>query len=436
MPLPFATMGLGVGRMGAARTKGGGGANYLAPSTVIATGEDPRGSAGGWAVGGGTLALETSNVRVAGRNVLKCLTNAGAAGQFMTVRHKFSTKTLSGNLEFWFYLPTISAGTRYMQICYSSDTPAADPPTATPTNRRRISYNSDQFPSSGWHCVQIHKDGKFYSAGTPGGVAWADTGSPDATKLEFIEIVYGCDSSVPDAERYFLLDQVAINGKGRPAIILGFDGGYASHVNTALPLFQARNLLGYNAIDGDTAAASRSYLSPLYDAGWDIISQGIAHTNYSSNPGNLAADIPAAQAYLTAEGYLRGQSIFMYPNNARSAANGTTAASAGIRLGVASPQQLMPASSLGKPSFVGQGGRLGAEGVGITFSGRWKAWVDEAVLSGKSLMLYSHDLVASASSSTETTISEYTALLDYIAGLRDAGTVRVMTPSQYLATYG
>ena len=58
------------------------------------------------------------------------------------------------------------------------------------------------------------------------------------------------------------------------------------------------------------------------------------------------------------------------------------------------------------------------------------------MLSGKSLIFYSHNLVTTASSSTETTTSEYTALLDYIATLRDAGTVDVLTPSQYLARFG
>lgn len=416
--------------------KGGGYRTVEVPATVIATGEDGIAVAGGWGgVSGGTLSVESTNVRRVGHNVLKALASAGASTQFLSFNRKISPVALTGNIEFWIYLPPKTAGVRSLILTYSSDTPAADPPTSNATNRRAITINPDVIPSSGWFCLQIHRDGKLYSEGTPTGTAWAVTGSPDINEIEHIRVFYTCDAATPDAERYILLDQVAINGRGRPCILLGFDSAAQNHVDVALPLFQARNIKGYNAVDGDQVAANIAKLSPLYDASWDVISQGIGHTNYASSPSGLAADIVTARAAFTSAGYLRAQDIFMYPQNSRIAANDTVAAANGIRMGVASPQQHMPASSLGKPNFVGQAGRMGAEGVGITFAGRWKAWVDEAVLSGKSLILYSHNLVTTASSGTETTTSEYTALLDYVAALRDAGTVDVLTPSQYLTRF-
>jgi hypothetical protein len=433
-PHPYQYLRDRLGRRHVTPSKGVG--TFERASTVIGNGNDGIGVAGGWIVGSGTGSLETTNVRRPGVSVLKALTFSAAADQFMTVRRKFPATALNGNLEFWFYLPPLSAGTRYMQIAYSSDTPAADPPNALPANRRRINYNSDQYPSGGWHCLQIHKDGKLYSSGTPGGTGWSNTGSPDAGEIEFIEIVFGCSADVPAAERYFLLDQVAVNGKGRPVIIIGCDGGYPSHRTQFLPLMQARGMLGYNAIDGEDAAGSRADLLPLYEAGFDIPSQGIGHINYATNPSSLAPDIASAEAYLLAEGYTRGRGVFMFPLNSRSAANSDTLEAAGFRMGAANTQQLIPASSLGRPNLNRAAGRLGIEGVGVTFTGRWKAWIDEAVLSGKSLILIFHDLVTTASGSSETTLAEFILLLDYIAALRDAGSLRVMTPSQYAAAYG
>ena len=417
-------------------SKGGGYRTVEVPATVIATGADGIGTTGGWGVSTGTLSLETSNVRVPGRNVLKILANAGAADQVVAAYHKTATSTLSGNIEMWVWLPPISAGSRSLILTYSSDTPASDPPTSAPTNRRFMTIAPDVLPTSGWFCMQIHRDGKLYSTGgAPLGTAWGSSGAPDINTIKQIRIILSTTSPMPDAERYMLVDQVAINGRGRPCFMLGFDGTYSSHTSVALPLFSARNFKGYNAVDGDAAAGATAVLDVLNAAGWDIISQGIGHTNYVSNPTNLAADIVSARATLQGLGYTRALDIFAYPSNARNAAADVVAAANGIRMGAALTLPHMPASSLGKPNLVGQAGRFGLDGAGKTFATDWKPWIDESVLSGKSLMFLTHDLVTTASSGTETTIAQYTALLDYIATLRDAGTVDVLTPSQYLTRF-
>lgn len=422
-----------------ASPEGVGGRFFEQAATVIATGEDGINVTGGWGgISDGALSVESVNVRRPGHSVLKALATAGASDRFMSFMHKVPPVALSGNLEVWLWLPPLSAGGREIIITYSSDTPANDPPTSNPTNRRSFTFSQDKLPSSGWFCLQPHRDGKVYSASAPSGTGWTTTGSPDINEIEIIRVYCYYGSATPDAERYLLLDQVAVNGRGRPCIMLGFDSAAQNHVDVGLPLFQARGLKGYNAIDYDQMASNRSKISPLHDAGWDIISQGgPGHINYLSSPSSLAAAVTSGQAELISEGYPGALDIFMYPQNARSAANDTVAAANGIRMGVASTQQMIPASSLGKMNLVGLCGRMPTDGVGVTFTGRWKAWVDECVLSGKSLIFYGHDLVTTPTDANlHTSIAEFTELLDYVTTLRDAGTVDVVTPSQYLARFG
>ncbi|KQU06043.1 hypothetical protein [Rhizobium sp. Leaf453] len=250
----------------------------------------------------------------------------------------------------------------------------------------------------------------------------------DFNAITEFEFDWSISAATPLAERYIYIDAVAFNGRSRPAVIFGFDGfGDASHESIVLPLCQSLNLRGYIAGDGDSAAANSAKLATFQSAGWDIVSQGMEHTNYLTNPGDLPADFDEAEGILEGLNLTDGRDLFAYPLNSRSLATDATLLEKGVKWARSTGANYFPITSLGKPNPL----LVGALDIGQKTAAQVQAWVDDAILAGYTLVLYGHTIATTASSSTITATAEFTTMMNYIASKRDAGLIEVLTPSQH-----
>lgn len=182
-------------------------------SRIIANSTAAFFSAGGWNYGG-PLSRSTvqNNARRAGTSVLRMDSSATAlSSNSCRIYCKVPAVAVTDTITVWVYLPELSAGNATVNIYLSSDTPAADPPTARPSNYLKMSTVAGDIVYGCWTPITIHKTGKLYNQATPNGTAWATTGIPNASEIEYIEIEYSHDASVISAERYMLFDTVEIN---------------------------------------------------------------------------------------------------------------------------------------------------------------------------------------------------------------------------------
>lgn len=419
--------------------------DYLVPTrSQPLIGGLPNGTAsvgaGGWNYANARLSVESVNTRRSGVPVLKVLAGANDSSTgSATVRVKIPTTSLTSKLELWVYLPEQSAGYVQLNVYYSSDVPA-DPPSTRPSNRRSINLGSDMLQYGSWFPITLGVGtNAYYSQVSPSGSPWSNTGTPDGSTINYLEIEYPIDTSTPATERYFLVDQVAANGKGRPMVMLGFDGipdnnsSYdgGAMVGKTRALFDQFGLRGYIAQDGNNInSTNQSIHDALYARGWDIVQQGMQHTNYQTYPGNLATDIQTARAILQSYGYTRALDFIMYPFNARSLTVDSAAAQNGMRAQREFRKPGFVVSSLGRQNLF----RLGSYDAGQKTAVQMQAWVDDAIAKGEIINIYTHIMRTTAGSSTETTYSEYATFLAYVAAKYYAGLIDIVTPSEFLAT--
>lgn len=401
-----------------------------AKSRIIAGASNGINVAGGWSnatgAGGPTLTVETENVRVPGRPVLRLAAGPTGTAVYTTTRIKLPAMPIYGEFELWYYVPDYTGGNLNAVLIYSSDTPAADPPTASPSNRRTLSLPVGTQQKGRWNCVRINVAAT--AAQSPTGATWADTGTPDNNEIEYLELVTNCQAAVPDGVRYVLFDVVAIGGGSTPIIMLGNDGNQASILSTAVPYLKQYGMRGYNAFDADLLAANRSQKDQIYDAGWDLITQGLNHTDYGADPAQLVIDLPTALGYMAAAGYARGSDCFCYPLNSATFGTSETLLENGIVAARESNNTQLVVSNLGRQEIIG----CGSYDCGQKTSANMQAVVETAKLHGTSMWMYWHDLVASAGTSTETTISEWQSFIQYLAVEQAAGRVIVATPTEFI----
>lgn len=430
MSLPLLPGLPGLPGLAATQVKGGG-VPYLLPSTIVAEAGAGIGGAGQWRpsnAGVQTMTIDSEFVRRPGYPTLKIdasvLSPTGA--YYRTFRKAIEAVALTGTYEMWVWVPPTTAGGHSFVVKAGSDTPA-DPPTATPTNLVQQTFVPNKYQQGYWSCLYWHADGKLYANAAPNGVAPTTTGAPDLGSIKEIEFDWSINIDTPAAERYMYLDLVAFNGKSKPKVIIGFDGfGDSSHAAIVKPKFDALGMVGYIAGDGDSVSGNEASLADFYNAGWDIISQGIGHKDYVANVGDLSADFDSAKSILQAEGFTRALDYFAYPFNNRNLATDAILDGKGVRWARTTGGNRFPATSLGKPEPLA----FGALDMGQKTAAQMLAWVDDAILAGYSMALYGHTITTTASTGTETATAEFEALMDGLATRRTAGQIEVTTPSR------
>lgn len=426
---------------------------FLAPvrSRVLRQGADGNGSsftAGGWNFAGGiNRAVSLTNARRPGSPVMRLSATGTTSGRAYT---KIPVTPLTGKIELWLYLPQPSSGAPTVNIAYSSDTPSDPPSTTNPTNMRKITLTAGDLNYGVWFPLTIMPGGKVYSQAVPNGIDWVTTGTPDPAEIEYLQIEYVPDANTPLGERWVDIDLVAANGKGRPMVVLGFDG--IPDANAAIDggamlgkvreLFRRYGFRGYIAQDSDNINdGTKTIHDQLYADGWDIITQGgPGHINYAQNPSLLAGNYLNGKAALQSYGYTRGLDWFAYPFNSRSSETDAILANLGVRATREFRKPGFAVSSLGRQSLarIGSfdaGGYSGGTGSATLKTGAMMiAWLDDAIAKGESINIYTHVFKTTPTQSVDTSFAEYSIFMAYLADKYYSGVVDVVTPSEFLST--
>jgi hypothetical protein len=404
------------------------------PSNIIASGLDGIRIAGGWGAPSANIAAETVDVRQPGRPVVRLTLNSGASPAEVSARVKVYPRAVTGKIELWVKMPKVSAGSVYMGVATSSDTPANDPPNGRSANYRRIVLTTGMFNPGEWTCLTIDRSGYvFAQPGTTAGITWSVTGTPDITKIEYLEVFFGSDSNVPNAERTMLIDQVAINGKAKPIVMFGFDGfNLTSHQTIVKPLFDKLGIKGYIAGDGDAIASVRSFLADRYAQGWDIVSSGMYHRNYANEPSFLSPEYDQCRALLDAEGFTRASRFFVYPNTARTDATDAILAAKGVIMSRTPGGPPNVISTLGLPNLM----KINTYDWGLQSLATIQLWRDTAINAGEWLSPLNHTIKTGMTVSTDTERATFEQVVKEIVALRDAGVVDIFTPTEAVASLG
>lgn len=375
-----------------------------------------------------TMTIDSTFQRRPGVSTLKIDATASVGSFNKNYRHALSSTAVTGPIELWIFVPPTTAGGHTITVRYSSDTPA-DPPTVSPTNYIELQFTNDKIQSGYWAPLFWSPTGKLFTNSAPNGVSPTTTGTPDAANIKQIEINWNINTATPGAERYIYIDQVAVNGKGKPKLIFGFDGfAYSSTAAIVRPLLDRYGLKCYLAGDGENIADNVATLDSLYERGCDIISQGMNHVDYVTNIADLPADFDTARALLKARGYVRSLNLFAYPFNSRNLATDAILDGKGVTWARTTGYNRIPVTSLGKPELLVTGGL----DIGQKTGAQVQAWVDDAILCGYSLCLYGHEITTTASTSTQTATAEFNTMMAYFADKHYSGDIEVVTPSEFV----
>jgi peptidoglycan/xylan/chitin deacetylase (PgdA/CDA1 family) len=406
-------------------------------SVTLANSNGTPNAAGGWRAGDPSaqiMTLDSTMRRRPGYDVTKidASTLSSTASAFSKAYRKATfLVTTTGPIGIWLWAPQLSAGSFSAALRWSSDTPANDPPLAAATNYYELSFNNEAQQKGAWMFLSVSGSaGKIFGPSNANGISPTTTGAPVANSIKQLELVISWGVNTPSAERYVYIDHAEAGGKAKPMVVIGFDGygDNPTSIANKLAKFDQYGLSGYVAGDGDSATVNFSAMRPFYDRGWDIITQGMNHLDYGANPGNLSADYDTAVGILRGLGFTRGLDQFAYPYNSRNAATDAILRTKGVRLGrTVLGNQRVPYNTTGTIDLLS----TGAGDIDNRTAAQVQGWVDEAVASGSHLYLYGHGVNAAAGTSTNTNLTEFNGMMDYIGGLHLAGTIEVVTPTMF-----
>ena len=239
----------------------------------------------------------------------------------------------------------------------------------------------------------------------------------------------------------FRHDALFAQAQGRPTVLFTFDDMWDTCRTVALPILSAvgmtatayasPGLLGSGGIKMTTAQ-----LQTLYAAGWDITCNSWLDTDLTIVPlAEAVADVLAIRSYLVANGMPRAANhgTWPYGNFTEELVNALLAEGMISFRGAKSAHSFHTRFGIGRSHQV----NLPARGLNITSGtlAQAKADVDKAVLRGETLIVYAHDL-RETPSAVGWTPADFQALVDYVAVLRDAGTVSVLTQTGLWARDG
>lgn len=290
---------------------------------------------------------------------------------------------------------------------------------------------------SGWNLLTVRPDG--LAATNPGGATWTVAGGfLDTDVVNGLEIRISTNGAALTEVFYGgIFYHPAVPTKG--AVMMGFDRYEDTSIYTlALPILANAGMFGYAAGDTDkiaTPGANRTQIQNLYNAGWDIISQGPNHTDYTASPGNLSADYDASKAVLDGLGLTRASKLFAYPFSANNATTDATLTGKGCPIARSGwAWAIHPNEYNAGPKLIGHG----AVNMGGKTLTTMKNLVDQAATYGVTLNFFTHGLTAGGDGTTppaDTLLwyaNDYQSLVDYLVVKRSANLIYTQSPTQWL----
>jgi len=222
------------------------------------------------------------------------------------------------NLKLVVYIDEPTFGNYSAIVKFSSDAAAT----------KSLAYTLTNFYfRPGWNVIPLRagEDGTFEPQNgatwaSVGGQAWGDA-------FNYFEI-----SFTGFASKTCWVDSLVVGSKSVPFWSFSTDGIDPSILNVIAPAFAANGWVATAFIDGDTGTINSfkaTLLTLINTYGWEVGTQGLTHTDYSTNGRDIGADWDTCVANFLAAG-LPAPRTFAYPLNSSNRANDAVLAAKGV----------------------------------------------------------------------------------------------------------
>ena len=360
---------------------------------------------GDWTKGAsGTIALNQTYVRT-GSNSLALTAGSGT--------NCFATKTISRNMandrgtSFWVYLPSLT-GLSSITIYLSST-----------TDFTKYFSRATQATAlhEGWNCIQVER------------AIWNNVGS-ESWSNTMIRLRVRVDAAVGGTPTVYY-DSLQLNEYAKPKILVTFDDGWESAYTEGFLYMQTLGLKGTQYVIrdrvGQTGWSPLWQLQEMYDAGWDLGTHGTVRLDSLPSQAAIEAEVAYNRQFLIDNNFTRRDchQHYAYPQGGY---NSNAIAALGAQ------GFLTGRSIIDRPqaNYIDNRYLLTRWGVYHTTTlATAKSYVDKAIAQGSSVWLNFHILSAVATIDTEWGISDFRALMDYIAQLKKQGAIDVVTVSEW-----
>ena len=380
--------------------------------------------AGGWGYAPAAnlvVSVTSENQRVPGRNVIKIDASAKTGDVYVTLRRKAAVGSVTGSLSVWLWSPAVQGEIDHV-IGYSSDVPAADPPTATPTNR--VTYSGYGIRRASWMRFNV-------AVGTTSGnfnMTRTATASPVITQINQFYIQCYFPTALAAEKRIVYVDTVTIGEMQKPKIFLTSDGDPSLMIEKVTPLLRARGLpMGILFGDRNNAIsnADRLIYHRAIDQGWEVGCNGQQHHNYTVYPELLDSECAAAEQFYVDAGIPK-PTLFGCPVGANDGTVNAILKNRGY-VGVRG-------TGLGAWPYTTDGFQS-ATGISIEAGmtpATFLAYLDAAIAAGGHTAILLHTVIDTVTSApTQISTADFTTILDGIVSRRNAGILEPTTMGDF-----
>lgn len=283
-------------------------------------------------------------------------------------------------------------------------------------------FQADYLLRPGWNRVRLSRSDFSVAAGTPS----FDT---DMSRVQFS--IAATASQVTTA--YF--SNLRTGGWSRPQVVIMFDDGWQSVLDTAKPLMDTYGIPGTVAVIedfvGDAGYMSEANLQTLHAAGWGMVNHSWKHGEGasaapwlgSSSVADCQAQISHCRAYLESLGFTRDDEHLIYcsPFGEFSTNYLTAAANDGCiffrgTMGTNVSQLTYP--NIGDEWLINPSGVLRPwpclAGINTWTSANFITHMDRNLAAGRSTIILFHKIETVASAGLEWSTANFTALMQYL----------------------
>ncbi len=370
---------------------------------------------------GSSIALNTDAQFIRqGSGSLKVTCNRGSAAP-TNVRstHAISILNPLGRFGWWVYVTDYTLLSTITLAVYSTYN--------TDFYFQSYSFGDADKQFNGWHWVSLARD-QF--GGTTGAPDW------DAKPFTTVELRF---NQAGATQVVCYIDACFAAFKARPKLILWADDGYESWHDLGLPEVESRGLRATHGIIAslidEATYMTSAELDAIYQRGHDLVVHGATALDAV---GDIGADLDENQEFLISNGWTRGAFHYVYPNGVYQLSAGDTTIADALRArgfltarGTASPRNYNTAYGLGDAGYLLPiiGGQ--AADAPATLLTR----VGQAITRGDNCGVMFHRIVASGASGIEYNTPDLATFLDGVVELVEAGSIDVVTASQWWAGF-
>jgi hypothetical protein len=324
------------------------------------------------------------------------------------------------------------------------------------SNALQISFIATGF-REGWNFLKYNEnaDASRGGPGHPAGInrvmnGTGANGDIVASPIQRMKII---TTTLNGATVY--LDSLWTGFSTKTAIVLGSDSNGTDLTTYTLPLFQSLGWVdkGYLAVPRQVWAAGskivtdwtvpKEVVDAAYAAGFEVLNHTVNHlaNGTLTAAGEVAYELEACRAWCLSKGWVRGSNFYVSPQFSTSRLVVAVLKTLGFLMARNSRKYNIARTPWG----IDNPFELGAIDMGQASQG-WqqystiKAAIDKCVYYGDSLWLFWHSITALGDPGTGegTTgddlliyLSNWTAVMNYIKTLETAGTVEVLSPTEF-----